>query len=41
MHLAIGTVLQQVFTFKEPPRIQLRNTAIIVGILVPFVIYRE
>ncbi|SMQ54390.1 unnamed protein product [Zymoseptoria tritici ST99CH_1A5] len=39
MHLAIGTVLQQVFTFKEPPRIQLRNTAIIVGILVPFVIY--
>lgn len=39
MHLAIGTVLQQVFTFKQPPRIQFRNTAIILGILVPFVIY--
>lgn len=40
MHLAIGTVLQQVFTFKQPPKIQFRNTAIILGILVPFVIYR-
>lgn len=39
MHLAIGTVLQQVFTFKQPPKIQVRNTAIILGILVPFVVY--
>ncbi|CZT24257.1 related to YPC1-Alkaline Ceramidase [Ramularia collo-cygni] len=39
MHLAIGTVLQQVFTFKEPPKVQVRNTAIILGVLVPFVIY--
>lgn len=39
MHLAIGTVLQQVYTFKEPPKVQVRNTAIILGVLVPFVIY--
>ncbi|KAF2166059.1 hypothetical protein M409DRAFT_23787 [Zasmidium cellare ATCC 36951] len=39
MHLAIGTVLQQTWCFQEPPKIQRRNTAIILGILVPFVIY--
>lgn len=39
MHLAIGTLLHQVYTFNEPPKIQRRNTAIIVGVLVPFVIY--
>ena len=39
MHLAMGTILHQIFTFQEPPSIQRRNTAIILGILVPFVIY--
>ncbi|EME40939.1 hypothetical protein DOTSEDRAFT_74480 [Dothistroma septosporum NZE10] len=39
MHLSIGTLLHQVYTFNEPPNIQRRNTAIIVGVLVPFVIY--
>lgn len=39
MHLAIGTVLHQLFTFSEPPAIQRRNTAIILGVIVPFVIY--
>ena len=39
MHLAIGTVLHQLYTFQEPPHIQRRNTAIILGVLVPFVIY--
>lgn len=39
MHLAIGTVLHQTWTFQEPPAVQRRNTAIILGVLVPFVIY--
>lgn len=39
MHLAIGTVLHQLYTFQEPPHVQRRNTAIILGVLVPFVIY--
>jgi dihydroceramidase len=39
MHLAIGTLLHQLFTFQEPPHIQRRNAAIILGVLVPFVIY--
>lgn len=39
MHLAIGTLLHQLYTFEEPPHIQRRNTAIMLGILVPFVIY--
>lgn len=39
MHLAIGTVLQQVWTFQEPVKVQRRNTAIILGVLIPFVIY--
>jgi dihydroceramidase len=39
MHLAIGALLHQVFTFGEPPAIQRRNTFIILGIIVPFVIY--
>ena len=39
MHLAIGTILHQIFTFQQPPAIQRRNTTIILGILVPFVIY--
>lgn len=39
MHLAIGTVLHQIYTFQETPAVQRRNTAIILGVLVPFVIY--
>lgn len=39
MHMAIGTVLNQVFNFQQPPSIQRRNTGIILGILVPFYIY--
>ena len=39
MHVAIATVLLQVYTFQEPLAIQRRNTAIILGIIVPFVIY--
>lgn len=39
MHLAIGTVLHQVFTFQEPVAVQRRNTIIILGILIPFVVY--
>ncbi|KAF2766883.1 alkaline phytoceramidase [Teratosphaeria nubilosa] len=39
MHLAIGTILLQLFTFQEPPPIQRRNAAIILGIIIPFVIY--
>ncbi|EMC99069.1 hypothetical protein BAUCODRAFT_31353 [Baudoinia panamericana UAMH 10762] len=39
MHLAMGSVLLQIFTFNEPPAIQRRNTAIILGVLIPFVIY--
>lgn len=39
MHLAIGTVLHQLFTFQESAAIQRRNSAIILGVLIPFVIY--
>lgn len=39
MHVAIATVLLQVYTFREPLAIQRRNTAIILGIIIPFVIY--
>lgn len=39
MHLAIGTVLHQLFTFQEPVAVQRRNSAIILAVLVPFVIY--
>ncbi|PPJ56609.1 hypothetical protein CBER1_01833 [Cercospora berteroae] len=39
MHVAIATVLLQVYTFDEPLAIQRRNTSIILGIIIPFVIY--
>jgi len=39
MHLSIGCLLHQIFTFQEPPHIQRRNTAIILGVLIPFFIY--
>ncbi|KAI5363266.1 putative alkaline ceramidase [Septoria linicola] len=39
MHVAIATVLLQVYTFQEPLAIQRRNAAIILGIIIPFVIY--
>lgn len=39
MHLAMGCVLIQVFTFQQPPEIQRRNTIIIVLGLTSFIIY--
>lgn len=39
MHLAIGLVLNQVFSFQLPPKQQRRVTIILLGILVPFFIY--
>lgn len=39
MHLAMGCVLIQLWTFEQPPDIQLRNASIIVVGLLSFVIY--
>ncbi|KXS98207.1 hypothetical protein AC578_289 [Pseudocercospora eumusae] len=39
MYGAMGSCLLQVFTFKEPPSIQRRNVAIILGVIIPFIIY--
>lgn len=39
MHLAMGCVLIQLWTFQQPPEIQKRNATIIIVGLVSFVIY--
>ena len=41
MHLAIGLVLYQVFSFDKPPAQKRRVLSIILGVLVPFFIYHS
>jgi dihydroceramidase len=39
MHVAMATVLHRVYTFQRPPETHWKVTAVILGILVPFLIY--